>query len=271
MKTCGNKKRADVILVEQGYYDSRASAQSSIMAGKVRTGPDQVVKKAGEKLDPDTKFTIAKSPSFVSRGALKLVPALDRHLPLVAKKIVLDLGVSTGGFTDLLLQRGASRVYAVDVGYGQLHLKLRDDPRVVCLEKTNARYLTGEQVPEKVDILTADLSFISLRKVLPAALSFLKAGAWIFVLIKPQFEAERCEVEKGGIVKSEEVRKRVVDGIKHFALCELGWLCVDVLATTPTRSRQNVEYLGVFRFSRGDHERKGCHTQPKSKSTGQKI
>ena len=246
-KTKQRKIRADKLLVEKGYFESRAKARDSILAGSVRVGKDRVLAKSSEEWDPQTVFTISKPFPYVSRGALKLIPALDKYLARLSGCVALDIGASTGGFTEVLIQRDALRVYAVDVGYGQLHYRLRSHPRVVCLEKINARYLNYDQVPEQVDILTADLSFISLTKVLPVADQFLKPDFLSFVLIKPQFEAKRHEVSKGGVVKSVEVTNRVIKNICEFTKKNIGWDLLEILPSPIKGPKGNQEYMGVFR------------------------
>jgi len=171
---------------------------------------------------------------------------IEAFSPPLQSAVALDLGASTGGFTDVMLQHGASRVYAVDVGYGQLHAKIRNDPRVVCLERTNARYLTAEQVPEQADILTADVSFISLRKVLPAAARLLKPGGWALLLVKPQFEAKRAEVGKGGVVRDPAVRQRCIDEVSTFAQRTLGWIHHGTVPSPIKGPKGNQEFIVAF-------------------------
>ncbi|MFA4945036.1 MAG: TlyA family RNA methyltransferase [Lentisphaeria bacterium] len=241
------KKRADILLVELGLCASRALAQKLVLAGQVRTGPDAVVQKASDLYDPaTTKFQIATPCPYVSRGAYKLLAALEAFPPPLAGLVALDIGASTGGFTDLLLQRGVRKVYAVDVGHGQLHPKLRGDPRVVCLEKVNARYLSATDVPEAVDLLVADVSFISLKLALPAPARRLRPGGWAFVLVKPQFEAGRAEVGKGGVVKEEAVRQRCIAEIRGFAESALGWRCLGVVPSPIKGPAGNQEYVAAF-------------------------
>ena len=240
------KRRADVLAVEQGLCATRTQAQRLILAGQVRSGPDHVVEKPGQVLAPDTQLTLDQPFPYVSRGALKLIAVLDAVPAVLDGAAALDVGASTGGFTDVLLRRGARRVYAVDVGYGQLHAKLRDDPRV-CIERVNARYLTAAQVPEPVDILTADVSFISLRQVLPACLPFLKPGAWCFVLVKPQFEAGREHVGKGGVVRDPAVREQCVKDICQFAETELGLALVTVVPSPILGPAGNQEFMVAMR------------------------
>ncbi|MFT5129407.1 MAG: 23S rRNA (cytidine1920-2'-O)/16S rRNA (cytidine1409-2'-O)-methyltransferase [Rhodothermales bacterium] len=239
--------RVDVLLQRQGHFESRSRAQAAIMAGLVRIGADHVIRRSSESFAEDTVFNVSQPYPYVSRGAEKLLPALDTYLPRLDGRVALDIGSSTGGFTDLMLQRGAERVYAIDVGTGQLHAKLREDPRVMVREKTNARHLTDAEVGEPVSVMTADVSFISLRKVLPAAAQFLQVDGWAFTLVKPQFEAERGEVGKGGVVRDTTVRERVVREICSFAESALSWQHVAVLPSPITGPKGNQEYIAVFR------------------------
>ena len=204
------KVRADVLVQRRGLAESRSKAQALILAGSVVAG-DHRVEKPGQLLDDAVELRVKEQLRYVSRGGLKLAKALDHFALPVEGRICLDLGASTGGFTDVLLQRGAARVFAVDVGYGQLHPRLRADPRVVVLERVNARDL---EVDEPCGAAVADLSFISLRLVLPALVSALRpSDAWACVLVKPQFEAGRAEVGKGGVVRDSAVHARVVSEI----------------------------------------------------------
>ena len=195
------------MLVERGLAESRAKAQALIMAGEVVVG-GKTVTKAGTLVAEEAAINILKPPPFVSRGGIKLEHALDHFQLDVSLKTVADIGASTGGFTDCLLKRGARRVYAVDVGYGQLDYRLRRDPRVVVMERVNARYPIP--LPEKVDLATIDLSFISVEKVIPSVTQLVNEGGYLLVLIKPQFEAKRSEVGKGGIVKQATIHARVL-------------------------------------------------------------
>jgi 23S rRNA (cytidine1920-2'-O)/16S rRNA (cytidine1409-2'-O)-methyltransferase len=241
------KKRADILLVEQGLCASRAQAQRLIMAGRVRASADHLIAKTSELLPATSQLTVDQPYPYVSRGAEKLLAALDAFKPNLNGLTALDIGASTGGFTDLLLQRGVSKVYAIDVGHGQLHQKLRQDSRVVCLEKVNARHLSPQHVPEKVDVLTADVSFISLRKILPVCAPFIKPQAWVFVLIKPQFEARREEVGKGGVVRDHTVRQRCITEICDFAETELGWHRLGIVPSPITGPKGNQESIAAFR------------------------
>jgi len=205
------KKRIDVLLVARGLAESRAQAQALVMAGRV---PGYA--KPGTQVEESAELEVEAAPLYVSRGGKKLTHALDALGVDPAGRDCLDVGASTGGFTDVLLKRGAARVVAIDVGYGQLHERLRIDPRVTVLERTNAREL--RELPFAPELIVCDVSFISLRLVLPPALALAKPGWAAVVLIKPQFEAGRAEVGKGGVVRDVEVRKRVVREIAEAAL-----------------------------------------------------
>lgn len=202
------KKRLDVVLVERGLAESRAQAQALVLAGRV-----QGFSKAGTAVEEDADLEVASSPRFVSRGGEKLANALDTFGVDVTGEDCLDIGASTGGFTDCLLQGGASRVCALDVGYGQLDPKLREDPRVTVLERTNVRHLDCGDLPFAPGFLTCDVSFIGLVKALPPALRCAAPGWRALVLVKPQFEAGPAYVGRGGVVRDPEVRRRVVDEV----------------------------------------------------------
>lgn len=208
------KVRADELLVAQGHAESRSKAKAMILAGDIRIG-DRVVDRPAELLPPETEFTVAQPPRFVSRGGLKLEHALEQFDINVEGLVSADLGASTGGFTDCLLQRGAQRVYAIDVGYGQLDYRLRQDPRVVVMERTNARYL--ESLPEPVDLVVVDVSFISLTHMIPTAQRLLGDGGHLITLIKPQFEAGKGAVDRRGVVRDERVRRDVVRSVLESA------------------------------------------------------
>jgi 23S rRNA (cytidine1920-2'-O)/16S rRNA (cytidine1409-2'-O)-methyltransferase len=205
------KKRLDVLLVERGLADSRAQAQALVLAGLV-PGHD----KPGEQVEEGAELEVERPPPYVSRGGEKLAHGLDALKVDPGGLDCVDVGASTGGFTDVLLQRGAARVIALDVGYGQLHLRLRDDPRVTVLERTNARTLT--ELPFAPQLGVCDVSFISVRLALPPVLRLCAAGWQAVVLVKPQFEAGRADVEKGGVVRDPEVRRRVVREVAEAAL-----------------------------------------------------
>jgi 23S rRNA (cytidine1920-2'-O)/16S rRNA (cytidine1409-2'-O)-methyltransferase len=225
----GAKQRLDTLIVERGLAESRARAQALILAGRILVGERRAEKPAA-LIDIDAQIRIkGQLHPYVSRGGLKLERALE-HFQLSAEgKVCADIGASTGGFTDCLLRRGAAKVYAIDVGYGQLHHTLRTDPRVVLRERVNARFLTAAQLPEPVDVLTLDVSFISLRQVLPPVLRRLKPGGTVVALVKPQFEVGREKVGKGGVVKDPLARAQAIEGIAKFVaeqgLSVLG--CID--------------------------------------------
>jgi len=226
-------------LVERGLAESRAQAHGLIRAGEVRVA-GQISDKPGTQVATNIEIAVQTRPRFVGRGGEKLEAALARFELDVAGMVAADVGASTGGFTDCLLQHGARRVYAIDVGYGQLAWRLRNDPRVVVMERTNARYL--DELPEPVDLVTADVSFISLRLILPAAMRWLKPGGRVVALIKPQFEAGRREVKKGGIVRDPTVHRRVLECVAEAAAeLELG---LYGLMPSPLRGPAgNVEFL----------------------------
>ncbi|MFN3476698.1 MAG: TlyA family RNA methyltransferase [Candidatus Methylomirabilales bacterium] len=203
------RERLDRLLVERGFVSSREKAQAAILAGKVLVG-GQVVFKPDALIDPEAPIALKAKEPYVSRGGLKLKGALATFGIKVEGRICLDVGASTGGFTDCLLQEGAKRVYAVDVGYGQLHHRLRQDPRVVVLERTNIRYLLPETLPERPDLATIDVSFISLSLVLPPVVALLEEPVEIVALVKPQFEVGKGQVGKGGVVKDPEKHRAVL-------------------------------------------------------------
>lgn len=237
-----SKKRVDLVLVERGLAQSRERAQALLLAGAVLVN-GQKVTKSGTLISEDAEIRLLGSDhSYVSRGALKLVAALEQWRIPVLERVALDIGASTGGFTQVLLERGARRVHAIDVGHNQLDWKIRSDPRVIVKEGVNARYLSAQDVPEPVDLIVIDVSFISLAKILPASLTLASPGADWVTLIKPQFEAGREHIEKGGIVRSEEVRLRVVDEVKAAGE-SLGLRSIALIESPITGSEGNIEYL----------------------------
>jgi 23S rRNA (cytidine1920-2'-O)/16S rRNA (cytidine1409-2'-O)-methyltransferase len=236
------KVRADQLLVSRGLAESRSRAQALIMAGAVFCG-ERKLAKAGEMLAEDAPLEVrGKDHPWVSRGGIKLDHALTHFGFDVTGAVALDVGSSTGGFTDVLLSRGASKVYAVDVGTNQLAWKLRQDSRVVVLEQTNARYLTSEQVPEPVDAVVCDASFIGLAKVLQAPLALAKSGASLVALIKPQFEAGRAEVGKGGVVRDPAIHERVCADAKAWVEAQ-GWVGLGIIPSPITGPEGNIEFL----------------------------
>ena len=236
------KQRADVALVERGLAESRARAQALILAGLVFSG-EQRVAKAGDMVKPDQPLEVrGQDHPWVSRGGVKLAHALA-HFGLSPKGLVcLDVGASTGGFTDVLLHHGAAKVYAVDVGHGQLAWKLRNDPRVVVLERVNARYLDATQVPEPVGAIVCDASFIGLRTILPAPLALAAPGAWAVALIKPQFEVGPA-VAKGGVVREPAVHGRVCNEIRAWWSELPGWRVIGIEASPLLGPEGNKEFL----------------------------
>jgi 23S rRNA (cytidine1920-2'-O)/16S rRNA (cytidine1409-2'-O)-methyltransferase len=234
-----NKVRLDLLLVQRQLVDSREKAQRLIMAGEVLVN-DRVADKPGMPIAADAAIRIKEPLPYVSRGGLKLAAALDRFPIPIERAVCADVGASTGGFTDCLLQRGAAKVYAIDVGYGQLDWKLRSDPRVVVMDRTNARYV--ESLPEPIGLAVIDASFISLRLILPAVLQWLMAEAHIVALIKPQFEAGRDRVGKGGVVRDPQVHADVVRSIVQAAR-ELGCTAIDLIRSPIEGPAGNVEFL----------------------------
>ena len=236
------KLRADQLLVSRGLAESRTRAQALIMAGAVFSG-ERKISKAGDMLAEDAGLEVrGKDHPWVSRGGLKLDHGLAHFVFDVVGAVALDVGSSTGGFTDVLLTRGAAKVYAVDVGTNQLAWKLRQDPRVVVHEQTNARTLDASIIPEPVDIVTCDASFISLTKVLEASLKLAERGAKLVALVKPQFEAGREEVGKGGVVRDTDVHERVCAQAKDWVISQ-GWTVLGVTPSPITGPEGNVEFL----------------------------
>jgi 23S rRNA (cytidine1920-2'-O)/16S rRNA (cytidine1409-2'-O)-methyltransferase len=235
----------DTLLVERGLFASREQARRAVMAGAVLVDGNRV-DKAGTAMKPQAKLEVLAREPFVSRAGRKLAAALDRFGIDPAGRICLDLGASTGGFTDCLLQRGAGKVYAVDVGFGQLDARLRADARVVVLERVNARHLEPAAVPEAIDLAVADLSFISLVKVAGALLPLLRPGGCFVPLVKPQFEAGRGEVGKGGIVRDEAVRQRAI-GQCLDGLVAAGFALVGRMDSPVPGAEGNREALALLR------------------------
>jgi 23S rRNA (cytidine1920-2'-O)/16S rRNA (cytidine1409-2'-O)-methyltransferase len=240
------KKRLDVVMTERGLVPSRARAQALILAGKVRLR-GEVETKAGTQIQADAAIEITEADHpWVSRGALKLVAALDEYGVSPDGLDCLDIGASTGGFTDVLLERGARRVIALDVGRGQLDWRLRNDPRVVVMEGVNARHLDAVDLPFTVSLATIDVSFISLRLVVPPLLPHLAAGACLVCLVKPQFEAGRDQVGKGGIVRDEAVRQAAIDETIR-AIEDIGFELIGAIPSPIRGQKGNLEELAVFR------------------------
>ena len=236
------KLRLDILLAQRGLAESRQKAQRIIMAGVVRVN-GQKIDKSSAMIAPDTEVTVlGKSCPYVSRGGLKLQGALDVFSLQVEGMVILDIGASTGGFTDCLLQRGAKKIYAVDVGYGQLDWNLRNDDRVIVRERTNARYLSPEDFEEKMDLIVIDASFISLDKILPATVGILREEGEVLALVKPQFEVGRFEVGKGGVVRDPQKHKSAVEGVVKEAE-KLGYACSGTVRSPITGPAGNVEFF----------------------------
>jgi 23S rRNA (cytidine1920-2'-O)/16S rRNA (cytidine1409-2'-O)-methyltransferase len=238
------KERLDVLVVERGLAESRAKAQALILAGQVVVD-DQRVDKPGALVSTGAELRLkGEVLPYVSRGGLKLKGAIDRFALDVRGKVAADIGASTGGFTDCLLQEGALRVHAIDVGYGQLHEKLRKDPRVRSRERVNARYLSAEDLPEPVGVVVIDVSFISLTQVLPAVLPFLDPGGLLIALVKPQFEVGRDRLGKGGVVRDAQARQEAIEGVTAFVR-EQGLEVKGLMDSTVPGPAGNIEALLV--------------------------
>ena len=239
------KQRLDVALVERGLAETRQKALSTIMSGIVYVN-GQKADKAGFAVAPEAKIEVrGNTLRYVSRGGLKLEKAMREFGLTLSGCVCADIGASTGGFTDCMLQNGAAKVYAVDVGYGQLDWKLRSDERVVCMERANARYLTHEQIPDELDFASIDVSFISLKLILPAVNGLLKDGGHVACLVKPQFEAGREKVGKKGVVRDPAVHREVLEHFLEHA-ADSGFSVLD-LTYSPIRGPEgNIEYLGYL-------------------------
>jgi 23S rRNA (cytidine1920-2'-O)/16S rRNA (cytidine1409-2'-O)-methyltransferase len=236
------RARLDLLLVERGLFATREQSRRAIMAGQIEVDGHRL-DKPGTPVGPEVAIRmIGEREPFVSRGGRKLAAALDAFGIDVAGRVALDVGASTGGFTDCLLQRGASRVYAVDVGYGQLDRRLREDPRVVVRERVNARHLDREIVPEPVSVVVIDVSFISLRLIVPALDQVVDPAADVVALIKPQFEAGRGQVGKGGVIRDQELRRAVIDRTVA-ELGAIGWAARGLIDSPIAGARGNVEAL----------------------------
>jgi 23S rRNA (cytidine1920-2'-O)/16S rRNA (cytidine1409-2'-O)-methyltransferase len=239
------KSRLDIHLVEHGFFSSREQAQRAIMAGEVRVG-EAVVDKASVKVEGDAAVSIQAPAPYVGRGGVKLEGAL-RHFGIsVAGQTALDIGASTGGFTDCLLQQGAKKVYAIDVGHGQLAWKIRSDPRVVVREKLNARFLSRADVPEPIDLAVIDVSFISLTLILPNAFELVTPNGMILALIKPQFELQASDVARGGIVRDPVLHEKAQNKIRDFVV-NAGHTVVGLVPSTITGTDGNQEFFVCVR------------------------
>lgn len=247
------KKRIDALLFEKGLVSSREKAKRIVMEGIVYVG-DKRIDKPGEKVDVDSNIIIKENPiAYVSRGGLKLEKAIEIFNIELEGKTAIDIGASTGGFTDCMLKNGAKKVYAIDVGYGQLDWRIRNDPRVVVMERTNIRNVTVDDIGEVVDFISIDVSFISLKLVLPVARKLISENGRIMALIKPQFEAGREKVGKKGLVKDKKVHFEVIEGIVRF--CSDNNMKVINLGFSPiTGTTGNIEYLSLISMEKEDKE-----------------
>jgi len=239
------KVRLDQLLVARGLFGSREQAQRAVMAGEIKIGT-RIAVKPSQLLTADTAIAVKPTRKYVGRGALKLEKALDHFKIDMQGKVALDIGASTGGFTDCLLQRGTKKVYAVDVGHGQLDWKIRSDPRVIALEKMNARFLSRAHIPELVDLCVIDVSFISLTLILPNAFELITPSGVVLALIKPQFELERADVGRGGIVRDLELHQKAQDKIVQF-VTRLGHTVTGVVPSAITGADGNQEFFACIR------------------------
>jgi len=237
------KQRVDQLLVDRGLVESRTRAQALIMAGKVFTG-EQRVAKPGDKITEDKPLEVrGQDHPWVSRGGLKLEKGLKHFNIDVSDLTAMDVGASTGGFSDVLLANGAEKVYAIDVGRGQLHWKLRTDERVIVMESTNARNLTSEIIPESIDVIVCDASFIGLEKVLNIPLTLAAPNAWLIALIKPQFQVGKGQVGKGGVVRDPDLHKKVCDEVQHWLQSQENWDVLGITESPITGPQGNIEFL----------------------------
>ena len=236
------KERVDVLLVARGLCETREQAKRLVLAGEVRSG-DRMIDKPATKVPEDTPLEVKEKPKFVGRGGLKMEGALEAFEISPEGWVCLDIGASTGGFTDCLLQQGAERVHAIDVGTNQLAWKIRSDPRVVVKEKFNARNMVEADLGEKVSLIVIDVSFISLTKILPAAFGVLEEGGFIVPLIKPQFELRKDDIGKGGIVRDPALHDRAVEKIRKFVVEELGREWKGLVDSPITGTDGNREFL----------------------------
>jgi len=239
------KVRLDQLLVARGLFSSREQAQLAVMAGEIKIGT-RIAVKPSQLLAADAAIAVKPTRKYVGRGALKLEKALDHFKIDMQSKVALDIGASTGGFTDCLLQRGTEKVYAVDVGHGQLDWKIRNDSRVIVLEKLNARFLSRAHIPELVDLCVIDVSFISLTLILPNAFELITPSGVILALIKPQFELERADIGRGGIVRDPELHQKAQDKIVQF-VTRLGHTLIGIVPSAITGADGNQEFFACMR------------------------
>ena len=235
------RSRLDRFLVEQGFFSSREQAQRAVMAGEIKIG-DQVISKSSVMVEPGAAVSLRARSPYVGRGGTKLEGALDHFEIFTQGLTALDIGASTGGFTDCLLQRGAAKVYAIDVGHGQLAWKIRNDPRVIVREKLNARYLRREDIPEKIDLCVIDVSFISLTFILPNAFDLVTPNGVILALIKPQFELQAADVAHGGVVRDPALHEKAQNKIRDFVM-NVGHMVTGMVRSGITGADGNQEFF----------------------------
>ena len=241
-----DKIRLDQLLVIQKLVESREKAQKLIYSGHVSVN-GTLSTKPGHRYNEDSEIKIKQKEKFVSRGGLKIEEAYKKFNFEIQNNICMDIGSSTGGFTDFLLQKEAAKIYAIDCGTNQLHWSLRTNDKVIVMEKTNARYLSKKDIPELIDLCTIDVSFISLRKILPVVSNLVKENGSIISLIKPQFEAGKHEVGKGGLITNPDVHKKVIDNIKNFGINEIGLRWIDLCPSPIKGPAGNIEFLAYWK------------------------
>lgn len=241
--------RLDNYLVSQGLIETRSRARDLIKRGKVKVN-GQIITKPAANVPEDAQIELIGNDSeYVSRGALKLIGALEHFKVDITDKTALDLGASTGGFCQVLLEKGAAKVYAVDVGRDQLHKRIAENPEIISLEGQDARKITKDQIPDLIDVITSDLSFISLTQALLPALTFASKGAYLFALVKPQFEAGKDGIGKGGIVRDDAIRDAAVQKVRDFINSQTGWNVIDIIPSPITGQSGNQEYLLGAQFN----------------------
>ena len=243
MKKKEKKYRIDSLLISKGYAENKEEVKRLILGRKVRIGSDCVVEKTTETFPESADLNVDTQCRYVSRGAFKLLPAIKKYTPDLKGEIGLDVGSSTGGFTEVMLELGAQKVYAVDSGTNQLHYKLRTDSRVVSMEKTNAKNLTVKDIPEGIDVFTMDVSFISVRVIIPSLLKLFSNNSFGYILVKPQFELPRELVEEGGVIRTAGLRQKAIDDVKTFIADNTSWKVLEVISSPIKGPKGNQEYI----------------------------
>ena len=243
MKKKEKKYRIDSLLISKGYAENKDEIKRLILSRKVRIGSDYVVEKTTETFPENADLNVDTKCRYVSRGAFKLLPSIKKYTPDLKGKIGLDVGASTGGFTEVMLELGAKKVYAVDSGTNQLHYKLRSDSKVVVMEKTNAKSLTVKDIPEGADVLTMDVSFISVRAIIPTLLKLFSKNSFGYILVKPQFELPRELVEEGGVIRTASLRQKAVNDVKTYIADNTTWEVIEVIPSPIKGPKGNQEYI----------------------------